>query len=85
MVELPLALPIIMAGVKNIAVMTIGIAAIAALIGAGGLGGLIYKGIFRVDYKRILSGVRVMSLLSIASEFLLGKVGDYFTPERRQG
>jgi osmoprotectant transport system permease protein len=85
MVELPLALPIIMAGVKNIAVMTIGIAAIAALIGAGGLGGLIYKGIFRVDYKLILSGVIVMSLLSIASEFLLGKVGDYFTPERRQG
>ena len=83
MVELPLALPIIMAGVKNIAVMTIGIAAIAALIGAGGLGGLIYKGIFRVDYKLILSGVIVMSLLSIASEFLLGKVGDYFTPERR--
>ena len=85
MVELPLALPIIMAGVKNIAVMTIGIAAIAALIGAGGLGGLIYKGIFRVDYKLILSGVIVMSLLSIASEFLLGKVGDHFTPERRQG
>lgn len=85
MVKLPLALPIIMAGVKNIAVMTIGIAAIAALIGAGGLGGLIYKGIFRVDYKLILSGVIVMSLLSIASEFLLGKVGDYFTPERRQG
>ena len=85
MVELPLALPIIMAGVKNIAVMTIGIAAIAALIGAGGLGGLIYKGIFRVDYKLILSGVIVMSLLGIASEFLLGKVGDYFTPERHQG
>lgn len=85
MVELPLALPIIMAGVKNIAVMTIGIAAIAALIGAGGLGGLIYRGIFRVDYRLILSGVIVMSLLSIASEFLLGKVGDYFTPERRRG
>ncbi len=85
MVELPLALPIIMAGVKNIAVMTIGIAAIAALIGAGGLGGLIYKGIFRLDYKLILSGVIVMSLLSIASEFLLGKVGDHFTPERYQG
>jgi osmoprotectant transport system permease protein len=85
MVKLPLALPIIMAGVKNIAVMTIGIAAIAALIGAGGLGGLIYNGIFRVDYKLILSGVIVMSLLSIASEFLLGKVGDYFTPERHQG
>jgi osmoprotectant transport system permease protein len=85
MVELPLALPIIMAGVKNIAVMTIGIAAIAALIGAGGLGGLIYKGIFRVDYELILSGVIVMSLLSIASEFLLGKVGNYFTPERHQG
>jgi osmoprotectant transport system permease protein len=85
MVELPLALPIIMAGVKNIAVMTIGIAAIAALIGAGGLGGLIYKGIFRVDYRLILSAVIVMSLLSIASEFLLGKVGDYFTPQRRRG
>ncbi len=85
MVELPLALPIIMAGVKNIAVMTIGIAAIAALIGAGGLGRLIYDGMSRVDYKLILSGVIVMSLLSIASEFLLGKVGGYFTPERHQG
>ncbi len=85
MVELPLALPIIMAGVKNIAVMTIGIAAIATLIGAGGLGRLIYDGIWRVDHKLILSGVIVMSLLSIASEFLLGKVGDYFTPERHQG
>ena len=85
MVELPLALPVIMAGIKNIAVMTIGIAAIAALIGAGGLGGLIYKGIFRVDYRLILSGVIVMALLSITSEFLLRKVGDYFTPERRRG
>jgi osmoprotectant transport system permease protein len=85
MVELPLALPVIMAGIKNIAVMTIGIAAIAAIIGSGGLGRLIYDGIFRINYRLILSGVIAMALLSITSEFLLRKLGDYFTPERRRG
>ena len=56
MVELPLALPVIMAGIRTAAVTIIGVAALASLIGAGGLGDLIFGGISMANNKLIFAG-----------------------------
>ena len=84
MVEFPLALPVIMAGIKNIAVMTIGVAALAAVIGAGGLGMFVYNGINRRIMSLVLTGVIIMSILSIASETLLHRFEITLTPEHKR-
>jgi osmoprotectant transport system permease protein len=64
-VQIPLAIPVILAGLRTAAVMNIGIAAIAAYIGAGGLGVLIQQGIDRVYEGMILSGALLVALLAI--------------------
>jgi osmoprotectant transport system permease protein len=74
LVELPLALPVVMAGVRTTAVMSIGITAIASYIGAGGLGTLIFQGISRVDSVLILAGAIPVSLLAIATDAALAGV-----------
>jgi len=70
-IELPLAIPVIVAGVRIAAVSTIGIATIAAYIGAGGLGGLIRDGISRGQSTRIVVGGALAVLLSVAAELAL--------------
>ena len=77
-VELPLALPVVLAGVRIATVVSIGLATIAAAIGAGGLGVLIYRGIAIVDNRQILAGAVPAALLALAADGLLGLV------ERRQ-
>lgn len=74
MVELPLALPVVMAGIRTTAVMSIGIAAIASYIGAGGLGTLIFQGISRVDPVLTLAGAIPVSLLAIATDAGLARL-----------
>jgi osmoprotectant transport system permease protein len=74
LVELPLALPVVMAGIRTTAVMSIGITAIASYIGAGGLGTLIFQGISRVDSVLILAGAVPVSLLAIATDAALAGV-----------
>jgi ABC-type proline/glycine betaine transport system permease subunit len=74
LIELPLALPVVMAGIRTTAVMSIGIAAIASYIGAGGLGTLIFQGISRVDSVLILAGAIPVSLLAIATDAALAAV-----------
>ena len=73
-VELPLALPVILAGVRVATVATIGLATVAAAIGAGGLGVLIYRGIATVDERLILAGALPAALLALAADGLLGWV-----------
>ena len=73
-VELPLALPVVLAGVRIATVVSIGLATIAAAIGAGGLGVLIYRGIAIVDNRLILAGALPAALLALAADFLLGAV-----------
>ena len=73
-VELPLALPVILAGVRVATVATIGLATVAAAIGAGGLGVLIYRGIATVDDRLILAGALPAALLALAADGLLGIV-----------
>lgn len=71
-IKLPLALPVIMAGIRTSTVMGIGIGAIAAYIGAGGLGSFIFWGISRVNYPMIWTGAIFISILAIAADYLLG-------------
>ncbi len=73
-VELPLALPVVLAGVRIATVVSIGLATIAAAIGAGGLGVLIYRGIAIVDDRLILAGALPAALLALAADGLLGFV-----------
>ncbi|WP_066307026.1 ABC transporter permease/substrate-binding protein [Bacillus sp. FJAT-29814] len=70
-VELPLAMPVIMAGIRTAMVLIIGTATIAALIGAGGLGDLITVGISRNDSDLILLGAIPAALLALFFDFLL--------------
>ena len=65
-VELPLALPSIVAGVRVAAVVGVGSATIAAAIGAGGLGQYIYRGLSMVDSTVILAGAIPAALLALA-------------------
>ncbi len=78
-VELPLAFPVIMAGVRMAIVMTIGIGAIAAYIGAGGLGGYISRGISTSYAVMIQVGAIAVSILAIAMDLIIGKLQKKFT------
>jgi len=71
-VQMPLAVSVIMGGVRIATVTGIGIATIATLIGAGGLGYLIYQGIGMMNYNLIFSGAIAAALLALAMDFLLG-------------
>ena len=71
-VELPLALPVVLAGLRIAVVVGVGLATIAAAIGAGGLGVLIYRGVATVDNRLILAGAIPAALLALFLDFLLG-------------
>ncbi|AXI08613.1 glycine/betaine ABC transporter permease [Oceanobacillus zhaokaii] len=73
-VELPLALPVMMAGIRTSMVLIIGTATLAALIGGGGLGELILLGIDRLDTSLILLGAIPAALLAIIFDFILRKM-----------
>lgn len=70
-VELPLAMPTIIAGIRIATVVGIGVATIAAAIGGGGLGDLIFRGVAMVDTRLILEGAVPAALLAIGADLLL--------------
>src|SRR5699024_12117523 len=70
-VELPIAMPVIMAGIRTAMVLIIGTATLAALIGAGGLGDLILLGIDRNDTSLIIIGAIPAALLAILFDLVL--------------
>lgn len=72
MVELPLALSVIVAGVRVAAVIAVGTATIAAAIGAGGLGTYIFRGLRQNDNTLILAGAIPAALMALAADFALG-------------
>ena len=78
-VEIPLAIAVIMGGVRIATVTGIGIATIAALIGAGGLGQLIYQGISMLNYDMILTGAISSAVLALLADFILGIVENKLT------
>jgi osmoprotectant transport system permease protein len=71
-VELPLAFPTILAGIRIATVTTIGTATIAAAIGGGGLGTFVFRGIAMADTKTILAGAVPAALMAIAADEALG-------------
>ncbi len=72
LVELPLAAGVILAGVRVATVVSVGIATIAAAIGAGGLGVYIFRGVATLDDTLILAGAVPAALLALAADALLG-------------
>ena len=78
--QLPLAAPVIMAGVRTAVVMSIAIAAIAAYIGAGGLGLFVSQGLQMATNDSVIAGAVSMGLLAILADIFLGKVEDWITP-----
>jgi osmoprotectant transport system permease protein len=70
-VELPIALPVIINGVRNAVVLSIAIGAVATYIGAGGLGTFISRGITQTDIRQLLTGALAVSVLAIAADFAL--------------
>jgi len=73
-VELPLAAPTILAGLRVATVTAVGVATIAALIGAGGLGQFIFLGLQTVNSRLILLGAVPAALLALAADFFLGRL-----------
>ena len=81
-VELPLALPVMLSGIRVAAVITIGVATIAAAIGAGGLGEFIFRGIAMVDNGVILAGAIPAALIALAADSLLSGVEKLLVRQR---
>jgi len=79
-VQIPLALPVIMAGVRISAVTAVGLMTIAAFIGAGGLGLLVFSGIRTVNNYQILAGAIPACLLALLVDYLAGLVERLVTP-----
>ena len=73
-VELPLGAPFILAGVRIATVTAVGVATIAAAVGAGGLGELIFRGVAMVNDQLILAGAIPAALLAIIADLVLGAV-----------
>ncbi len=73
-VKLPLAFPVIMAGLRNAIVMSVGIAALAVFVGGGGLGIPIFRGIRNLRVDLILTGAVFSSILAIALDWISGRI-----------
>ena len=80
MVELPLASPLLFAGIKTATVQVIGLATLAAFIGGGGLGDLILQGLAMVDAPVLLAGAVPVALLAMAAELGLSRVQRLVVP-----
>lgn len=78
--QLPLSAPVIMAGVRTAVVMSVAIAAVAAYIGAGGLGLFVSEGLQLSTNNSVIVGAMSMAALAIVADILLGKAEDWITP-----
>jgi osmoprotectant transport system permease protein len=80
-IELPLALPFIMAGIRTATVLTVGVATLATFVGAGGLGDLIYRGLSTWNNSLVLAGAIPAALLALFFDFLLRLLEKATTPK----
>lgn len=81
-VELPLAASVILAGIRIAVVISIGLATIAAAIGAGGLGELIFRGLAMVNNEVILAGAIPAALMALLADVFIGWLEKRFAPPR---
>lgn len=79
-VQLPLALSVILSGVRVAIVISVGLATIAAAIGAGGLGEFIFRGLAMVNNQLILAGAIPAALLALLADFSVGWLERHFQP-----
>lgn len=88
-VELPLAMSVILTGLRVAMVISIGVTTIAAAVGAGGLGVYIFRGLRQYDNNLLLAGALAAALLALAADFSLGLVEQHFaidaTSQKKQG
>lgn len=82
-IKLPLALPVIMSGLRNMVVMTIALTGIASFIGAGGLGVAIYRGITTNNTVMSVAGSLLIACLAFLVDFLLGRVEKWMGVRKR--
>ncbi|NLI67411.1 MAG: ABC transporter permease [Bacilli bacterium] len=80
-IELPIALPFIMAGIRTATVLTVGIATLATFVGAGGLGDIIYRGLQSYNNALVIAGAVPVALLAILFDVLLKLVEKGVTPK----
>ena len=80
-IQLPLALPIIMSGIRISAVTAVGLMTLAAFIGAGGLGYLVFSGVQTVNNNMILAGAIPACILALIVDFIFGKIEVAVTPK----
>ncbi|MGT2883931.1 ABC transporter permease [Streptococcus ferus] len=83
-VELPLAMPVIMTGIRLSAIYVIAWATLASYIGAGGLGDLIFSGLSLFQPELIIGGTIPVILLSLVSDYLLGLLEKHITPKQKR-
>ncbi|MEO7971200.1 MAG: glycine betaine ABC transporter substrate-binding protein [bacterium] len=83
-VELPLAMPVIITGVRVALVIAIGVATIAAAVGAGGLGVYIFRGLRQYDNHLLLAGAVPAALMALIADFGLGLLERYFSVARKR-
>ena len=84
MVELPLAMPVILTGIRVAVVISVGVATVAAAVGAGGLGTYIFRGLRQNDNNLLLAGAIASALLALLCDFALGQLEKaYAIAERR--
>lgn len=81
-VELPLASSVILAGIRVAVVISVGLATIAAAIGAGGLGELIFRGLAMVNNAVILAGAIPAAVMALTADVLLGWLEKRLSPQR---
>ena len=82
-VKLPLALPVLMSGIRNMVTMTIALAGIASFVGAGGLGVAIYRGITTNNSAMTFLGSLLIALLALIFDFILGIMEKRLTNHKR--
>lgn len=80
LIKIPLAMPVMMAGIRMAAVTAVGLMTIAAFVGAGGLGYLVFSGIQTVDNNLILFGAIPAAILALVIDFITGKIEEATMP-----
>ncbi len=84
MVELPLAAPVILTGIRVAVVISVGVATIAAAVGAGGLGTYIFRGLRQNDNNLLLAGAIFSAVLALLADFALGQIAKLFEAKRAE-
>ncbi|HHT62090.1 MAG: ABC transporter permease [Bacillota bacterium] len=80
-VEIPLTVPVILAGIRTATVQAVSLATLAAFIGGGGLGDLIQQGIMMVDSSLLLAGAIPTAVLALMADYLIGIIQRLATPK----